>query len=144
MRSALVVAFMLIGCVAAEAHGRITPRDSHLGSTETYTARVPTEAKVATTSVQLNVPDGVTIVFASAPDGATYDLKREGTRVVAITWTVQINPGEARGLSFVARNPDHGHEIVWNVHQRYADGTSSEWVGPAGSRGPAPVTTLAP
>ena len=27
---------------------------------------------------------------------------------------------------------------------RYADGTSSEWTGPAGSRGPAPVTKLLP
>lgn len=144
MRSALVVAALLISGVAPEAHVRITPRESHQGSTETYAMRVPTEAKVATTSVQLDVPDGVTIVSASASDGATYDLKREGTRVVAITWTLQINPGEARELSFVARNPDHGHEIVWKVHQRYADGTSSEWVGPAGSRGPAPVTTLLP
>jgi len=121
-----------------------TPAESKTDATETYSARVPTEGKVATSSVQLDVPDGVSIVSASAPSGATYELKREGDRIVAIVWTAAIAPGASAMLSFVAHNPKAGDHIVWKVHQRYADGTSSEWTGPAGSRGPAPVTQLLP
>ena len=52
--------------------------------------------------------------------------------------------GQNRELVFVAKNPTDATEIVWKAHQRYADGTSSEWVGAAGTRQPAPVTKLAP
>lgn len=144
MRLMVLTASLLSVCAVAEAHVRITPRESKPGATETYTARVPTEGKVTTISVQLDVPDGVTIVSASAPAGMKCELKRDGDRIVAIIWTVEIKPGEATELPFVARNPTSGDEIVWKVHQRYADGTSSEWIGPAGTRGPAPVTKLLP
>ena len=139
----LTIAAALLS-VAAEAHVRITPAESKAGATETYSARVPTEGTVATTSVQLDVPDGVMIVSASAPAGASYELNKEGDRIVAVVWTTAITPGNVAMLSFVARNPNAGDQIVWKVHQRYEDGTSSEWTGPAGTRGPAPVTTLLP
>jgi uncharacterized protein YcnI len=138
----LLAAAAIFVSTAAEAHVRIAPAESKAGAAQTYTARVPTEGTVATTSVQLDVPDGVTIVTVAAHAGATYELRRESERVVAVIWTVTIKPGENAELSFVARNPGNGDQIVWKVHQRYADGTSSEWVGPAGSRGPAPITKL--
>ena len=139
----LTVVAALLSAVA-EAHVRIAPAESKAGVTETYSARVPTEGKVTTTSVQLDVPDDVTIVSASASASASYELKKDGDRIVAVVWTTDIKPGEAAMLSFVARNPRTGDQIVWKVHQRYADGTSSEWTGPAGTREPAPVTTLLP
>jgi uncharacterized protein YcnI len=144
MRHAMLTMAALFVCAAAEAHVRITPAESKTGTTETYSARVPTEGKVTTTSVQLDVPDGVSIVSASGPSGTSYELKKEGDRTVAIVWTTAIKPGDSAILSFVARNPKAGDNIVWKVHQRYADGTSSEWTGPAGSRGPSPVTKLLP
>ena len=137
----LTVAIALLS-VAAEAHVRITPAESKVGVTETYSARVPTEGKATTTSVQLDVPDDVTIVSAAALAGVTSELKKDGDRIVAVVWTTAITPGNVAMLSFVARNPKAGDQIVWQVHQRYEDGTSSEWTGPAGTRGPAPVTKL--
>ena len=136
------IAALLSISTVAEAHVRVTPRESKASATETYTARVPTEGKVTTTSVQLDVPEGVAIVSASAPGGTKYEFIRAADRIVGVTWTVEIKPGEALELGFVARNPSTGDEIVWKVHQRYADGTSSEWVGPAGTQAPAPVTKL--
>ena len=53
-----------------------------------------------------------------------------------------IEPGANREFTFTAKNPSEGGEIAWKAHQRYADGTSSEWIGAAGTRQPAPVTTL--
>jgi len=129
---------VVLAATAAHAHVTIRPREAKAGVTETYTMRVPTEGKVATTSVELEVPDGVTI--NSAP-GAS-EQKKSGDRAISITWTVDIEPAQSQELTFVARNPTAGSEIAWKVHQRYADGTSSDWVEPAGSRRPGPVTKL--
>lgn len=142
MRTAAVVALVLAIGVPASAHVRVTPRESKPGAQETYTLRVPTEGQSATNSVVLDVPDGVTIVSASAPDGAKVDMTRQGERVTSITWTVDIKPGAFTELGFVAQNPAMGAEIAWPVHQKYADGKSSDWVGAAGTRAPAPVTKL--
>lgn len=128
---------------AAFAHVRVTPRESKPGAKETYTLRVPTEGKVTTRSVTLEVPEGVTLLSASAPDGGKHEIQRQGDRAVSVTWTLDIKPGEAAEFTFVAQNPTSGSEISWKVHQNYADGTSTEWVGPAGDRRPAAVTKLA-
>ena len=144
MRLVVLTVMAALLSAAAEAHVRIAPAESRLRAMETYAARVPTEGKVTTTSVQLDVPDGVTIVSVIAPAGASSELKRDGDRVVAVAWTTDIKPGEVAMLSFVARNPTAGGEIVWKVHQHYSDDTTSEWTGPAGSWGPAPVTRLLP
>ena len=129
---------------AAQTHVSVRPRESKAGATEKYTVRVPTEGKVATTSVEVEISQGVTVESVEPTDGAKSEMKREGGRVVSITWTVTIDPGQNRELMFVAKNPTDATDIVWKAHQRYSDGTSSEWVGAAGTRQPAPVTTLTP
>lgn len=140
-----VIAFMasaLLVATAAQAHVSVRPRESKAGTTEKYIVRVPTEGKIATTSVEVEIPQGVTVDSVEPADGVKSEMKREGGRVVSITWTVTIDPGQNRELVFVAKNPTDATEIVWKAHQRYSDGTSSEWVGAAGTRQPAPVTNL--
>jgi uncharacterized protein YcnI len=144
MHTRTIVAALALTLMAtiAQAHVSVRPRESKPGATEKYTVRVPTEGKVVTTSVQLDIPPGVTVDGVDPADGVTSDIKREGGRVVSITWTLSIEPGANRELTFTAKNPGDGTDIVWKAHQRYADGTSSEWVGAAGTRQPAPVTKL--
>lgn len=140
-----VIAFMasaLLVATVAQAHVTVRPRESKAGATEKYTVRVPTEGKIATTSVEVEIPPGVTVNSVEPADGVKSEMKREGGRVVSIIWTVAIDPGQNREIAFVAKNPTDATEIVWKAHQRYSDGTSSEWVGAAGTRQPAPVTTL--
>ena len=140
-----VIAFMasaLLVATAAQAHVSVRPRESKAGTTEKYIVRVPTEGKIATTSVDVEIPQGVTVDSVEPADGVKSEMKREGGRVVSITWTVTIDPGQNREFVFVAKNPTDATEIVWKAHQRYSDGTSSEWVGAAGTRQPAPVTNL--
>ena len=127
---------------AAQAHVSVRPRESKPGATEKYIVRVPTEGKVATTSVEVEMARGVMVDSVEPLDGVKADVKREGGRVVSITWTVSIEPGANREFTFTAKNPSDGTEIVWKAHQHYADNTSSEWVGAAGTRQPAPVTKL--
>ena len=135
------IGLLLLSATAAQAHITIRPRESKVGATETYTMRVPTEGKVATTSVELEVPDGVTIVTINSATGSV-EQKKSGDRVMSITWKVDIQPAQSQELTFAAKNPASGSEIAWKVHQRYADGTSSDWVEPPGSRRPGPVTKL--
>ena len=126
----------------AQAHVSVRPRESKPGATVKYIVRVPTEGKVATTSIELDIPQGVIIEGVEPMEGIKADTKREGGRVVSITWTVTIEPGANHEFTFTAKNPSEGTEIAWKAHQRYADGTSSEWVGAAGTRQPAPITKL--
>lgn len=141
--ASLLLVFTVGTAVAAQAHVTIAPGASQADSRERYTIRVPTERDVPTTSVELLVPPGVTIVDLLAPAGFTYELKKQGDRIIAVIWRQEIKPGEFGEFVFQARNPK-GAQIVWPVRQHYADGTTIEWSGPAGSKTPAPVTTLKP
>jgi uncharacterized protein YcnI len=135
-----VVACLL--CASAWAHVTVWPRESQPGSYEKYVVRVPTEGKVATASVELAVPDGVTIVSMAAPNGFKYELKKTADRVTSIVWSMPIAPGEFAEFAFMARNPRTGSDLAWKAVQHFADGTQVEWTGPKGDKHPAPITTL--
>ena len=144
MKIATLAAAMLFVSAPAFAHVGISPRESKLGATETYTLRVPSEGGMTTVSVVLDVPDGVTVMSVTAPEGAKHEEKKVGDRIVQVTWTVEIKAGASAQLSFVAKNPAQGETISWKVHQKYSDGMTSDWVGAAGTCAPAPVTKLLP
>lgn len=142
IRTLMAALALMLVASAAQAHVSVRPRESKPGATEQYIVRVPTEGKVATTSVEVDIPQGVMVDSVEPVDGVNADTKREGGRIVSITWTIAIEPGANREFTFTAKNPSEGTDIPWKAHQRYADGTSSEWIGAAGTRQPAPVTKL--
>lgn len=143
-RSCLVATLIALLSSVASAHVSITPNQSMAGATEKYVVRVPTEGKVATVAAELEVPDGVMVEVVSVPNGWKYEVKRQGDRIVAITWTMNIPPGEFAEFAFVARNPRDKTELVWTLRQRLADGTVTDFTkGPNGIR-PTAVTKLAP
>ena len=139
---AWVVVFMLALPTMAWAHVTVRPRESSPGAEEGYTVRVPTEGAVTTTSVRLEIPDGVTVLEVDMVDGATFETERSGDRIVGITWKKEIKPKDASEFSFRARNPSGTAELTWRAHQHFADGTVTDWVGPAGDRRPAAVTKI--
>jgi uncharacterized protein YcnI len=131
----------MVAASNVSAHVTVVPRESQAGAEQRYTVRVPTEGQVATTSVELDVPPGMTITEVVSGAGYTYDVRREGGRIVAITWTREIPPKQSGEFVFVARNPNGG-QVAWKARQRFADGTSADWIGVEGDRRPASVTTL--
>ena len=137
-----LLAGVLLSAQPVWAHVTVAPRESRPGVSERYTVRVPTEGKVSTVEVELEVPEGVTISPQASP-GLTPTLKRTGDRVSSIVWAMEIKPGEFAEFGFIGRNPKVGSAIAWKAHQRYADGTATHWVGEEGTRSPAPVTKLA-
>jgi uncharacterized protein YcnI len=137
----LLVAFMVISGASAYAHVTVWPQQSRAGSGERYTVRVPTEGQVTTTSVELEIPADVVVTGVLAGNGYTYEAKREGDRIVTITWKQDIKAAEVGEFVFFARNPK-AQQIAWKARQRFADGTSADWVGVEGDRRPAAVTRL--
>src|SRR5215210_9284869 len=135
----------LLLSAAVQAHVSITPRESTAGATEKYVVRVPTEGKVTTTGAELDVPEGVVVEVLAVPAGWKYEVKRQGDRIVAITWQMDIKPGEFAEFGFVARNPRDKTQIVWTLRQRFADGTVTDFTKTAaGAIRPTAVTKLAP
>ena len=141
MRTAVIAIAALFLASVASAHVTVWPQQSQAGAGERYTVRVPTEGQVATTSVELEIPTDVAVSAVLVGGGYTYDVRREGNRIVAITWRLEIKPGETGEFVFFARNPKAG-QIAWKARQRFADGTSADWVGVEGDRRPAAVTRL--
>ena len=141
MRSVLVALILFVSASVANAHVTVWPMESRAGAGERYTVRVPTEGQVTTSSIELEVPEGVMVNGVLVGAGYTYDARREGNRIVAITWKQDIPPKAVGEFVFVARNPKAG-QIAWKARQRFADGASADWVGVEGDRRPASVTRL--
>jgi uncharacterized protein YcnI len=142
MRTIAMTAYAALIASVAHAHVTVVPRGSHAGMEQRYTVRVPTEGQVTTTSVELEIPAGVTVSEVISGEGYTFDVRREGDRVVAVTWKREIPPKQSAEFVFVARNPPAAAALAWKAHQHYADGTSADWVGVEGDRRPASVTRL--
>ena len=124
------------------AHVGVRPRESKPGVDERYTVRVPTEGAVTTTSVHLEIPDGVMVLEVERYAGETFETQKKGDRIVGITWKKDIKPKDTAEFFFRARNPGSEGEIAWKAHQHFADGTVADWVEPAGGKRPGPVTKL--
>jgi uncharacterized protein YcnI len=139
-RAAVVIA-LLVTAATLHAHVTVWPRQSQAGASERYTVRVPTEGKITTTAVELEVPADVTVTGVLAGSGFTCDARRDGERIVAITWTQDIKSGEVGEFVFFARNPK-ATQIAWKTRQKFADGSTADWTGVVGDRRPASVTTL--
>ena len=142
IRAAVVVTgAVLLAPAAASAHVTVWPRESQAGASERYVVRVPTEGQVTTIAVELEIPADVTVSGVLAGAGFVYEARREGNRIIAITWKQEIKPAEVGEFVFFARNPKAG-QIAWKARQRFADGTSADWIGVEGDRRPASVTQL--
>lgn len=141
MRVTIAALFVVIATAITDAHVIVVPQESKPGARERYTVVVPTEGQVATESVELQVPPDVQVTRVLVPVGYTYEIRREGDRIVAITWRQQIKPGEIGEFVFYAMNPKTAR-IVWKARQRFTDGSSADWTGVEGDRRPASITEL--
>ena len=145
MKTAIVTTALCVGLLAAalDAHVVVTPRESAAGAEQTYTVRVPTEGTVATTAVELEIPAGMHVKQVTSGDGFTFETKKDGDRISAITWKREIKPKEFALFTFTAHNPEPG-ALQWKAHQTFADGSMRHWIGERGTKDPLSVTTIVP
>jgi uncharacterized protein YcnI len=141
----LSIAVLLTASAAASlsAHVMVSPPQSTAGAVQKYELRVHNEGKVAATSIDLEVPDGVTVTEVAKRPGATSTTKMIGNRITVITWHVDVQPGKYTALPFSAKNPDAGSELRWTMHEHLADGSVVDWSDKPGSKEKGSVTKLA-
>jgi uncharacterized protein YcnI len=138
--SALLLAVYSLGL----AHAVVYPKASTTGAHERYVIRVPNERNVPTTRVEITFPSDVRVSSFSDVPGWNLEIVRDtAKRIVGAVWTGSLPPERFAEFPFVAANPKTAGSITWPVIQTYADGERAEWTGPADSKRPASLTTLA-
>lgn len=141
----LMVSFMLLAQTAF-AHVVVYPREASQGSYEKFTMRVPTEKDSPTVSVELVIPDGVSISRVEPKPDWAYEMVKDDTgKISRIVWTA-TGPGlsatEFGEFHMQGRVADDAAELVWKAYQTYGDGDRVDWVGASDSERPASVTMV--
>jgi len=142
MRMKLSVILLLASAASLSAHVMVSPLQSKAGATQKYEVRVHNEAKVAATSVDLDIPDGVTVVDVAKPAAGNYTTKKAGERITSITWQIDVQPTKYVALPFTAKNPDGAADLHWNLHEHLADGSVVDWSDKPGAKEKGSVTKL--
>ena len=143
-KAALSAALAIAAAVSLSAHVMVSPPQSKAGASQKYELRVHNEAKVAATSVELEVPEGVTITDVAKTPAGTAAPKKTGDRITSITWTIDVQPGKYVALPFTAKNPDSAAELHWTMHEHLADGSIVDWSDKPGAKEKGSVTKLTP
>jgi len=138
---AVVLSILVLG-TAISGHVMVSPPQSKAGIAQTYELRAHNESKIATTSLELQIPADITVLKVDQAPAGTVETPRTGERITAINWTVNIDPGKYLALKFEAKNPSSNAEIHWSVKQHMADGSTVDWSDAPGSKEKAPVTTI--
>ena len=136
-----IVATLVAG--AAAAHIKINPTTSTYDAREKYTMRVPNEKKLATVKIEGEFPPELDVYDFEFKPGWKIDFKKNADgKIVGATWTGTIAPYEFVEMGMLGHNPKQGNTLTWRFVQFYADGTTEQFTGAAGSFLPAPVVTL--
>ena len=109
------------------AHVVVAPGASVVGIQEAYGLRVHNETKVPTTSLDLEIPEGITVLEVALVKDGSFELVKAGGSVTRVIWKVAVPPGIYQEFKFTARNPDTVKEVHWNVKQNMSDGSVIDW-----------------
>lgn len=130
--------------LVASAHATVSPASSRVGAYERYVLRVPNEAEVPTTSVEIRFPAEIRVISFLDVPGWTLKATMDSTgRAVSAVWTGALPPERFVEFPFVGVNPSSAANVSWPVVQTYANGRRVEWTGPRDSDSPASVTVIA-
>jgi uncharacterized protein YcnI len=97
--------FALTAAASLSAHVMVSPPESKSGAVQKYEVRVHDESKLATISVDLDIPGGVTVADVAKPAAGSSTTKKNGDRIVLISWQVDVQPTGYLALPFTAKNP---------------------------------------
>jgi len=142
-RLTVVAVVLVLAAAVVQAHVTVSPLDSKAGVTQNYELRVHNEAKVATSSLELEIPQGVTVLEVAKPESGKADTVKTGDRITKVTWHVEVASGKYLALKFSAKNPTGVKEVHWIVHEKLSDGSVVDWSDKPGAKEKASVTRLA-
>ncbi|WP_342565751.1 DUF1775 domain-containing protein [Paenibacillus sp. FSL R7-0345] len=138
--AAPMAAALSLFAAVASAHVTVSPAESTTGAWETYTLKVPSEKDVATTQIDLRMPEGAEFKQYETTPGWTVTV--EGNKVSWIASGDGILAGQFQRFYFTAKNPDTAGDIAWDAYQHYADGSLVQWSGEEGSESPHSITEI--
>jgi uncharacterized protein YcnI len=138
-----IVLLFAVSATSLSAHVMVSPLQSKAGAVQKYELRVHNEAKLAATSVDLDIPDGVTVTDVAKPATGSYTTKTSGDRITAITWQVDVQPTKYVALPFTAKNPAGATELHWSMHEHLSDGSVVDWMDKPGAKQKGSTTRLA-
>jgi uncharacterized protein YcnI len=142
MKMAGIVLLTLLVAMPAFAHVTVAPQQSEAGGSQVYKVRVHNDEKVETKSIQLQIPDDVTVVSVEPVTDGTFETGKAASRITAITWYVKVQPSKYVELAFTVKNPDRTKALHWNIREELADGAINEWNDKPGAEGKASITKL--
>ena len=142
MRTSLTAMVVLLISTSLSAHIMVSPPESKTAATQKYELRVHNEGKVAATSIDLEIPEGITVLEVAKPSAGTSTTTKTGTRITTITWQVDVQPSKYLALPFTAKNPDAAKDVRWNVREHLADGSVVDWSDKPGAKEKASVTKI--
>ena len=143
MRTSLTSIAVVLAAASVSAHIMVSPPQSKTGQTQKYELRVHNEEKVATTEVDLQIPDGVNVLSVGTAPAGAYTTSKTGDRVTGVAWKVAVEPGKYLALPFTAKNPATAQDVHWVVRATFSDGSVVEWTDKAGAKEKASVTKIA-
>jgi uncharacterized protein YcnI len=73
----------LLVAVPSFAHVTVAPQQSPAGAKQAYNVRVHNDDKVPTSSIELQIPEGATVVSVAPIASATSNTTKTGDRVTA-------------------------------------------------------------
>ena len=142
MRTTTIAAFLLLVSAPAFAHVTVAPQQAPAGASQVYKVRVHNDGKGPTSSIELQIPQGVTIESVASMATGKSDMKKTGDRVTGITWQIEVPVGKYVELAFTAKNPDTGNQLNWNVTETFKDGSTIEYTDKPGAKEKASITKL--
>src|SRR5262249_12699771 len=123
-------------------HVMVSPPESKSGAVQKYEVRVHNESKLATTAVDLDIPDGVTVTDVAKPAAGSFTNRKSGDRIRPSPRQIDRQPSKYLALPFTAKNPQ-GAELKWALHQHLSDGSVVDWSDQPGAKEKGSVTKLA-
>src|SRR5438552_12826298 len=121
MRTLTMAALVLLVTAATFAHVTVFPQQAPAGQSQVYQVRVHNDSKVPTASIELQIPDGVTVTGVEKMATGTSSMKQTAGRTIGITWNIEVPVGKYVELAFTATNPKTG-SLTWNVTETFKDG----------------------
>ena len=142
LKPSVVLLLAASAVTSLSAHVTVSPLQSKAGAVQAYELRVHNESKVAATSVDLDIPDGVTVTDVAKSLTGAYTTKKAGDLITGITWQVDVQPSKYVALPFTAKNPDATTDLHWSMHEHLADGSVVDWSDTPGSKEKGSVTKM--
>ena len=109
---AAVFACLVISFVVLDAHVIVTPRESAAGAEEVYTVSAMAEGTVSATTLELEIPAGMHVMQVAGGNGITFDVKKDGDRIVVDHVEERDQAEGARALYLHGAQPATGRAAM--------------------------------